>query len=78
LTPMAKIFLFIAIMYLVAKAVLVYILYLVTLKVEEKALEHKRKREKILRVRRMKNMELYRRQYQDSESGRRNIRVVKN
>ncbi|MGE5543507.1 MAG: hypothetical protein ACM3UW_00905 [Bacillota bacterium] len=67
MTLLQKVFLLFAVMYLLAKGVIFFALYLVTLRVEKKALAFKRKREKILRKRWLQNRELYRKQYEDYE-----------
>ena len=67
MTLLQKVFLLFALMYLLAKGVIFFALYLVTLRVEKKARALKRKREKILRKRWLQNRELYRKQYEDYE-----------
>jgi hypothetical protein len=54
-------------MYLLIKGVIFFALYLITLRIEKRALALKRKREKILRKRWLQNRELYRKQYEDYE-----------
>ncbi|MGI6551239.1 MAG: hypothetical protein ACOX4Q_14655 [Syntrophomonadales bacterium] len=71
MTLLQKVFLLFAVMYLLAKGVIFFALYLVTLRVEKKALAFKRKREKILRKRWLQNRELYRKQYEDYEKRKR-------
>jgi len=71
MTALQKVFLLIAAGYLMFKVVMGIIMYIITLKVEEKGLERKRRREMVLRARRMKNMELYRRQYLQLEERKR-------
>ena len=75
LTALQKVFLLIALGYLLFKVVMGFVMYLITLKVEEKGLEHKRRREKLLRARRMKNLEMYRRQYKMLEERNRDLSV---
>lgn len=67
MTLLQKVFLLFAVMYLLAKGVIFFALYLVTLRVEKKARAFKKKREKILRKRWLQNRELYRKQYEDYE-----------
>ncbi len=71
MTALQKVFLLIAAGYLMFKVVMGIIIYIITLKVEEKGLERKRRREMLLRARRIKNMELYRRQYLQLEERKR-------
>lgn len=71
MTLLQKVFLLFAVMYLLAKGVIFFALYLVTLRVEKKALAFKRKREKILRKRWLQNRVLYRKQYEDYEKRKR-------
>ncbi len=71
MTTLQKIFLLAALGYLIIKVVLGFIMYLITLRIEEKALEHKRRREALLKARRIKNLELYRRQYLQLEQRKR-------
>lgn len=63
MTSLQKIFLMSTVMYLSAKLVLGFILYLVTKKVEEKALVQKKHRARLVRSQRARNLELYRQQY---------------
>lgn len=58
------------------KVVLGIIMYIITVKVEKKGLERKRRRETLLRARRMKNMELYRRQYLQLEERKRDLTAM--
>ncbi|NLW43991.1 MAG: hypothetical protein GXY92_02260 [Syntrophomonadaceae bacterium] len=76
MTALQKIFLLIAAGYLMFKVVMGIIIYIITLKVEEKGLERKRRREKLLRARRIKNMELYRRQYLQLEERKRDLAAM--
>lgn len=62
-----KIFLMGAILYLTVKGILFFLLYLATVRVEKKGLEQKRRRERILQIRRVREMEMYRRQYAEAE-----------
>ncbi|MGE5416743.1 MAG: hypothetical protein ACM3UZ_08300 [Acidobacteriota bacterium] len=62
-----KVFLLGAILYLTVKGILFFLLYLATVRVEQKGLEQKRRRERILRIRRVREMEMYRRQYEEAE-----------
>ena len=71
MTLLQKVFLLFAGMYLLAKLVTFFALYLVTLRVEKKALAYKRKREKIIRKRWLKNREKYRKQYEAYERHKR-------
>lgn len=71
MTLLQKVFLLFAVMYLLAKGVIFFALYLVTLRLEKKALAFKRKREKILRRRWLRNRELYRKQYENYEKRKR-------
>lgn len=71
MTLLQKVFLLFAVMYLLAKGVIFFALYLVTLRIEKKALAFKRKREKILRKRWLQNRELYRKQYENYEKRKR-------
>jgi hypothetical protein len=66
-----KVFLLFIAMYLLAKGVIFFTLYLVTLRMEKKARAIKKKREAILRRRWLQNRELYRRQYEDYEKRKR-------
>lgn len=76
MTAFQKVFLLFTSFYVVCKIILFFILYVITLRVEQKALEHKRHREKILRVRRLRNLEQYQQQYQAAEKRNRNLRVL--
>ena len=76
MTALQKVFLLIAAGYLMFKVVMGIIMYIITLKVEEKGLERKRRREKLLRARRIKNMELYRRQYLQLEERKRDLAAM--
>jgi predicted membrane protein len=76
MTVAQKIFLFFAGTYLLIKLVLGVVMYIITLKIQEKGPEFKRRREKLLRARRMKNMELYRRQYVQLEERKRDFNAV--
>ncbi|MGI6512970.1 MAG: hypothetical protein GX052_09780 [Syntrophomonadaceae bacterium] len=67
MTLLQKVFLLFALMYLLIKGVIFFALYLITLRIEKRALALKRKREKILRKRWLQNRELYRKQYEDYE-----------
>lgn len=67
MTHLQKAFLLGAALYLLAKGLIFVILYIITKRVERKALAYKRKREAILRRRWMQNRELYRKQYQAYE-----------
>ena len=49
MTLLQKVFLLFALMYLLIKGVIFFALYLITLRIEKRALALKRKREKILR-----------------------------
>ncbi len=71
MTLLQKVFLLFAVMYLLAKGVIFFALYLVTLRVEKKALAFKRKREKIIRKRWLQNREKYRKQYEAYERRKR-------
>jgi len=71
MTLLQKVFLLFAVMYLLAKGVIFFALYLVTLRVEKKALAFKRKREKIIRKRWLQNREKYRKQYEAYEKRKR-------
>lgn len=76
MTALQKVFLLFTLMYLLCKVVLGFILFLITKKVEAKALEQKKRREKVLRVRRAKNLELYHQQYSQAEERKRNLRAL--
>ncbi len=76
MTALQKIFLLIAVGYVMFKIVMGIIVYIITVKVEKKGLERKRRREMILRARRMKNMELYRRQYLQLEERKRDLAAM--
>jgi len=67
MTQLQKVFLLFAAMYFIAKGVIFFTLYLVTLAVERKSRAFKRKREAILRRRWLRNRELYRKQYENYE-----------
>ncbi len=71
MTLLKKVFHLFAVMYLLAKGVIFFALYLVTLRVEKKALAFKRKREKIIRKRWLQNREKYRKQYEAYEKRKR-------
>ncbi|MGI6551240.1 MAG: hypothetical protein ACOX4Q_14660 [Syntrophomonadales bacterium] len=58
------------------KVVLGIVMYIITLKVEKKGLERKQRRETLLRARRMKNMELYRRQYLQLEERKKDLAAM--
>ncbi len=73
MTELQKVFLLFAAMYFLAKGVVFLSLYLVTLRIEQKALAFKRKREKILKKRWLQNRELYRKAYEDYEKRKRQI-----
>lgn len=76
MTALQKIFLLIAVGYVMFKVVMGIIIYIITLKVEKKGLERKRRRETLLRARRMKNMELYRRQYLQLEERKKDLAAM--
>ena len=71
MTLLQKVFLLFALMYLLIKGVIFFALYLITLRIEKRALALKRKREKILRKRWLQDRELYRKQYEDYEKRKR-------
>ena len=68
MTALQKIFLLIAVGYVMFKVVMGIIIYIITLKVEEK--------ETLLRARRIKNMELYRRQYLQLEERKKDLAAM--
>lgn len=76
MTALQKVFLLVAVGYLLFKVVLGIVMYIITLKVEEKGLEFKRRREKLLRARRMKNLEMYRRQYLQLEERKKDLAAM--
>ncbi len=71
-----KVLLLIVVMYLTFKLVLGFIIYVVTLRIEAKGLEYKKRRQTILQARRMKNLELYRRQYMQLEERNKDLNAV--
>lgn len=75
-TALQKVFLLIAVGYVMFKVVLGIVMYIITLKVEKKGLERKQRRETLLRARRMKNMELYRRQYLQLEERKKDLAAM--
>ncbi|MGE5370511.1 MAG: hypothetical protein ACM3QZ_00845 [Solirubrobacterales bacterium] len=76
MTSAQKIFIMAAAMYLIAKAVIGFVFYLVTLRIEQKALEYKHRRQSILRARRLRNLEMYRQQYQALEDRKRRFKAL--
>jgi len=64
MADLQKVFLLGAVIYLVCKGIIFFLLYVATLRVERKGLEYKKRREQLLRIRRMRNMELYGDQYE--------------
>lgn len=76
MTSAQKVFILSTIMYFVAKGVIAYIFYLVTLRVEKRALEYQKRRQSLLRARRLRNLEMYRRQYQALEERRNRFKVM--
>lgn len=71
MAELQKVFLLGAVIYLICKGIIFFLLYLATLRVERKGLEYKKRREQLLRIRRMRNMELYREQYEVAGDKRR-------
>ncbi|MGE5543506.1 MAG: hypothetical protein ACM3UW_00900 [Bacillota bacterium] len=76
MTALQKIFLLIAVGYIIFKVLMGIVIYIITLKVEKKGLERKRRREALLRARRIKNMELYRRQYLQLEERKKDLAAM--
>ncbi len=76
MTQAQKVFLLIAVMYLTFKLVLGVIMGIVIKRIEAKGIEHKKRREELLKTRRMKNLELYRRQYQQCEERSKDLTAV--
>jgi len=76
MTTAQKIFLLFAVLYLVCKGIIFVVIYAITLRVERKALQHKKQREQMIRVKRLRNLELYQRQYQEAEKRQRQIRAL--
>ncbi len=64
MTKLQVIFLLVAMLYLVAKVILGFIIYLVTLQIEAAALERNRRRREYLQRVRERERELYREAYQ--------------
>jgi hypothetical protein len=51
-------------------------MYVITRRVEEKALEKKRRRERLLAGKRVVNLETYRRQYHEAEERKKNLDIA--
>lgn len=76
MTAFQKIFLLSVAIYFGCKGIIVFLLYLATKRIEKKGLEHKRRREQLLRIRRARNMELYQQQYQAAAEKRKRLRTL--